>query len=182
MSELLSNEPALFVQLKKELQIPAEKSLDIGCGLFPRNPLDCASVVGVDIRESPNVIFCDLARGILPFDDSSFSCVSAFDFLEHVPRINPSESGEKRFPFVLLMREIYRVLIPGGILYHRTPAFPHPAVFRDPTHVNIITDETMPLYFCGVNPWANMYGFSSRGFELLHQEFVGCHLIGAMRK
>jgi hypothetical protein len=32
--------------------------------------------------------------------------------------------------------------------------------FRDPTHVNIITDETFPLYFDDSNRWASIYGFS----------------------
>ena len=54
-------------------------------------------------------------------------------------------------------------------------------VFRDPTHVNIITDETFPLYFDDVNMWARNYGFTGK-FKILSQGRQPPHLITHMQK
>jgi hypothetical protein len=42
--------------------------------------------------------------------------------------------------------------------------------FRDPTHVNFITEETFPLYFDNKICWAKMYGFNG-GFEIKMQKW-----------
>jgi SAM-dependent methyltransferase len=97
--------------------------------------------------------------------------VSAFDFLEHVPRILPTRDGlATRFPFVELMQEIWRVLDDRGRLYALTPAWPSAEAFVDPTHVNILTAASH-RYFCGDAPAARMYGFAGR-FEPLRIERV----------
>ena len=65
------------------------KSLDLGCGLNIRNPFNLDEVYGIDIRErnEPNIRTCDLAIEEIPFPDDYFDAISAFDFIEHVPRI-----------------------------------------------------------------------------------------------
>lgn len=153
-----------------------DRHLDLGCGKFPRNPYGRATVCGIDIRAlSEPVGFelrtANLAVDPIPYGDSEFASVSAFDFLEHVPRILPSPDGRATvFPFIGLMNEIWRVLRPAGRLYTLTPAYPHPAAFSDPTHVNILTDDSHE-YFCGENPPGRMYGFSGH-FRLLRSERV----------
>jgi hypothetical protein len=81
------------------------------------------------------------------------------------------------------MNEIWRVLKPGGCFGHHTPAFPHSAAWRDPTHVNIITEETFPLYFDDKHRLAAMYGFIG-AFLIEQQRWVpnGVHLQGILRK
>jgi len=74
------------------------------------------------------------------------------------------------FPFVRLMNEVWRVLAPGGRFYALTPAFPNPEAFTDPTHVNIITDQTHH-YFCGDQPIGRMYGFNGH-FKVVRAEWV----------
>ena len=74
----------------------------------------------------------------IPYPDCSFDSISAFDFIEHVPRILAINQESTKFPFVELMSEIWRVLKPNGMFYALTPAFPHGAAFHDPTHVNFI--------------------------------------------
>lgn len=142
---------------------PADRHLDLGCGKFPRNPYGRAEVSGVDVRPLDVTTFeyhvADLAVAPIPWPDASFASVSAYDFLEHVPRVLATADGRGTyFPFVRLMDEIWRVLIPGGKLYALTPAYPHAEAFTDPTHVNIITDRSHE-YFCGDSPMARMYGF-----------------------
>ena len=101
----------------------------------------------------------NLAVEAIPWPDNTFGSVSGFDFIEHVPRILLSADGRAtRFPFIELMNEIWRVLVPGGRLYTVTPTYPHPEAFQDPTHVNIITERTHE-YFCGDSPLGRMYGF-----------------------
>lgn len=88
--------------------------------------------------------------------------MSAFDFIEHIPRILPTADGRNtNFPFIRLMDQIWRVLAPGVSFYALTPAYPHPEAFVDPTHVNIITSGTHH-YFCSDTPLARMYGFSGQ--------------------
>jgi len=107
----------------------------------------------------------------IPYADNTFGSVSAFDFIEHVPRILATPDGsDTTFPFVRLMQEVWRVLAPGGLFYALTPAFPNPEAFVDPTHVNIITDQTHD-YFCGDAPMAQMYGFEGR-FKALRAQWV----------
>ena len=130
----------------------------------------------MDIRPLPTlngVAFkcANLCLEPIPFPDSYFGSLSAFDYLEHVPRLLTSADGRSTFfPFVRLMSEVWRVLAPGGRFYALTPAYPSPAAFQDPTHVNIITKQTHE-YFCGDEPMGTMYGFSGR-FRALRAEFV----------
>lgn len=135
------------------------KTLDLGCGKTPRNPFNAQEVYGIDIREDidSRIYKADLAIEAIPFEDCFFDAVSAYHFIEHIPRV--IYMPERRFCFVELMNEIYRVLKPGGFFLSHTPAFPASAVFSDPTHVNIITEETFPEYFDDRLRQASMYGF-----------------------
>lgn len=159
----------------------AASHLDLGCGLRPKNPYGHAKVFGVDIRaglQSPGVERIEAANlscQPIPFPSNYFNSVSAYDFLEHVPRVHIDANGQTQFPFVQLMNEIWRVLKPSGMLYAVTPAFPHEKAFRDPTHVNIITKKTH-RYFTRPGLEAAMYGFT--GDFALHRQ-VRIHPRGA---
>jgi SAM-dependent methyltransferase len=166
-------------------------SLDLGCGDNPQNPFMCDEVFGIDIRNEfgdDRIIVTDLFRSTLPFLDESISVITAHDFIEHVPRYNQAKGGETRFPFVILMSEIYRVLKKGGIFFSRTPAYPCTHAFQDPTHLNIITEETFPSYFCDHfwngeihPPLAKIYGFEGQ-FKLEHQKWCHHWLLTLLRK
>lgn len=150
-----------------------KKSLDLGCNNRPRNPYFCEELYGVDLEthdiENATYRRANLALELIPFDDNVFDYVTAFDFIEHIPRILPK--GETtRLPFIELMDEVWRVLKPNGVFYAVTPAYPSAAAFQDPTHVNIITRKTHE-YFCGEDAAAKMYGFKGQ-FEVLRTEFV----------
>ena len=153
-----------------------DRHLDLGCGLTPRNPYGRRELCGVDIRalpSSPEIEFrsANVALDPIPYPDNHFASVSAFDFLEHVPRLLATTDGRSTwFPFIVLMNEIWRVLAPGGRLYALTPAYPNPAVFVDPTHVNFITEHTHE-YFCGDGRLGAIYGFAG-DFKPLRTEWV----------
>ncbi|MDR0480326.1 MAG: class I SAM-dependent methyltransferase, partial [Gallionellaceae bacterium] len=98
------------------------KHLDIGCGKKPRNPYRMSAVYGCDIRDLDNADSenhyeyrqANLVLAEIPFGDNCFDTVSAYDFIEHVPRQLMDQRGQLRNPFVDLMSEIHRVLKPGG--------------------------------------------------------------------
>lgn len=150
------------------------RHLDLGCGATPRNPYGQAEVHAIDLVRPDGVDparfrVANLACQPIPYPADSFASVSAYDFLEHVPRLLPAADGSGTvFPFVRLMDEIWRVLVPGGLFYAITPAAPAMAAFTDPTHVNYISDETH-AYFCGAAPPARIYGFAGR-FEARRAE------------
>ena len=157
------------------------QSLDLGCGVKPRNPFDAKSSFGLDVRDdlAMGIKSADLVLGPIPFEDQSFDFVTAYDFLEHIPRV--VYLPERRLPFVNLMNEIYRVLKPGGIFLSSTPIYPYGAAFRDPTHINILTDETFSLYFDDQYRWAQMYGFSG-AFKVLEQVSIQPSLVAVLQK
>ena len=159
------------------------KHLDLGCGGKPRNPYHCDKLFGLDqsnLFSSDNVRTCQIGLEPFPFPKNYFDSVSAYDFLEHIPRQAVDYSNNKiRFPFIEVMQEIWRVLKPQGKFIALTPVYPAKQAFQDPTHVNVITTDTH-WYFCGEEPHANRYGFSGR-FEkiqvksVLPEEVYGDH-------
>jgi hypothetical protein len=78
----------------------------LGCGSKPRNPYNCAELYGVDIREDLSasgvvrIMAANLSLQPIPFADNYFDSLSAYDFLEHVPRAAARLcSWDYAFPF-----------------------------------------------------------------------------------
>jgi SAM-dependent methyltransferase len=157
------------------------RTLDLGCGTRPKNPFKASRVFGIDIRASNDdrIKSADLTQEPIPFNDCSFNYITAYDFLEHVPRVIYSPG--RKFPFVDLMSEIWRVLKPNGIFLSHTPIYPFSACFGDPTHVNALTQETFTLYFDSETGLAKMYGFRG-SFDVVDQVRGGSHLISVLRR
>ncbi|PNS09662.1 hypothetical protein [Solilutibacter silvestris] len=152
------------------------RHLDLGCGKFPRNPYDCNELHGIDMRAlDPGDTGFSYRRAnvvveAIPYPDDFFDSISAFDFIEHIPRVLAGGAEGTRLPFIELMNEIWRVLVDGGRFYAITPAWPHPEAFVDPTHVNFITEDTL-TYFTGDSPLGGIYGFHGH-FKLIRQDWV----------
>jgi SAM-dependent methyltransferase len=156
-------------------------SLDLGCGGIPRNPFKAELLYGIDIRDSanPNIARSDLAQEGIPHGDASMDYITAFDFIEHVPRV--IYLPHIRYSFVELMSEVHRVLTPGGLFLAQTPVYPYSACFTDPTHINAITSETFSQYFDDQRQWGRMYGFKG-AFKVESQVRHSTHLISVLRK
>ncbi len=151
--------------------------LDLGSGNVPRNPFRSKRVIACDIATKSSAeanyeyISFDLSKKI-PLEAQSVETISAFDFLEHIPRWTREPNGLIRFPFVELMDEVWRVLRPGGYFYAVTPFFPSRSAFSDPTHVNFITIETVN-YFLGNDAPAKLLGYGFSGnYKLVHCSFL----------
>jgi SAM-dependent methyltransferase len=168
------------------LEVGERLSLDIGCGGSPRNPFDAEKLIGLDLTSTQDGVFpCVIGYEPFPLADNSVDYVSAFDFIEHLPR-TAFVNGCITNPFIDTMSEIWRILKPGGLFYAQTPAYPSTAAFVDPTHVNVITEGTIS-YFSkrygldgqSVDDWGldlgRQYGFRGK-FLLLNQWWAGSHL------
>ena len=170
---------SIFGRLK--IDSNSDASLDLGSGPNPKNPFGASSCYGVDIRsnELKKIIYADFANGILPFEDEKFNYVTAYDVLEHIPRVIVAD-GSSKFPFIQIMNEIFRVLTPGGIFFSIHPVYPAKEAFQDPTHVNIMTEDTIDYYFCE-QAWARIYGFEG-SFLLLHDGWVNNRFFTFLKK
>lgn len=132
----------------------------------------------------------DVAVEPLPYPDETFSEVIASQLFEHIPNtIYWRENGafHRRWCRIELMREIHRVLKPGGILKASVPTG-WPEWAQDPTHTGCPWNREQFSYFCGM--WGgnkpgdfahDSYGIDFE-FELLRGDYEGKHLIVEMRK
>ena len=150
--------------------------VDLGAGNSPRNPFSAAKLIATDMHKSftrhdgVEFVLADLTRS-LPFASDTISSFSAYDVLEHIPRWERVD-GEIQFPFINLMSEVHRCLIPGGIFLSVTPAYPNAEAFQDPTHVNIISKGTI-RYFAAPEPWATLTGYGFVGsFHVITQTWL----------
>lgn len=161
-------------------------SLDLGSGANPRNPFDADEVQGIDVfyQDSPRVLEHDLMNGTIPITTNFCDYVTAYDFIEHVPREGyrlvdnsslKSLKIERFFPFIDLMSEIWRVLKPGGIFHAVTPVYPFKEAFRDPQHVNIISDDTWEYFAGSMLGLTQHYGFKGTFKMQRPQEIIGTH-------
>lgn len=164
--------------IPSEYRQDIDVSVDLGAGRFPRNPLAAKSVVAVDVLEiapfsvSANLSYRRVTPGEgLPIEDSSVDCISAFDFLEHLPRTYPDGNGGNTNLFISTLNEVHRALRPGGVFIAVTPCFPSPAVFVDPTHVNYITPDTHHYFSGPCHAKSLGYGFNG-SFDCIYADWI----------
>ena len=157
------------------------RTLDLGCGLVPQNPFHAEQVFGIDIRDnsSKHIKSADLTVEPIPFEDNAFDFITAFDFIEHIPKV--IYAPNRCFPFVELMNEVWRTLKPDGYFLSHTPVYPYSAIFGDPTHVSVLTYDTFTGYFDDVSRNAEMYGFKG-SFKVVSQHLIIPHLVSVLQK
>jgi SAM-dependent methyltransferase len=95
-----------------------KREVDLGCGAVRRAPGAIRADISRDVH--PDVLVN--AAGGLPFRTGSLARVWCFDLVEHMPDI-PA-----------LLREVHRVLEPGGSIVLTTPHFSCANSWTDPTH------------------------------------------------
>ena len=92
--------------------------IELGCG-----PNKIAGAIGVDKYQGEAVdIIADIEKGLPFLPDNSVDELSSRHLLEHIENLE------------LLIREIYRVLKPGGIHKVVVPHFSNPYFYSDYTH------------------------------------------------
>ncbi|GGO93606.1 hypothetical protein GCM10011584_32700 [Nocardioides phosphati] len=137
---------------------PAEhpRKLNVGCGHLIREDwvnLDLAPLPGVDVVH-------DLDSGPLPFEDGAFDYIECLDVLEHV----------RDMPAV--MRELHRVLAPGGVLHIEGPHFTSYTWPTDPTHQRAFAINTFEFFVeGGLHDRGYYFDFAFSGTRLRHIAF-----------
>ena len=92
--------------------------IELGCG-----PFKARDAIGIDILELEGVdIVADLEKGLSFIPDKIVDEISSRHLLEHLNN------------FELLMKEIHRILKPGGVHKVIVPHFSNPHYYSDYTH------------------------------------------------
>jgi predicted SAM-dependent methyltransferase len=105
------------------------RKLNLGAGQDIR-----ANYLNVDFKPLPGVdVIHDLNNLPLPFQDSSFDEILCNDILEHLD-------------YVPLMRELHRILTPGGKLIVHAPHFTSRMRYVDPTHKHAFSIDTFEFF------------------------------------
>ena len=121
------------------MTIPPHAKLNLGAGADKKQ-----GYVNVDWSPltSPDVV-CDLNVFPYPFPDESCELIEAYHVLEHLEK-----------PFAV-MRELHRILTPGGVLHIKVPHFSRGMTHAEHEHG---FDVTFPLYFDPTFTASGYYG------------------------
>lgn len=111
-----------FITPREKILQRSPLKIDIGAGSKAERR-QSAGIVTVDHLELSGVdIVCDLNLGFPDLPDNSVDEISSGNVLEHVDNLD------------FLMKEIHRVLKPGGEKHIAVPHFSNPYFYSDPTH------------------------------------------------
>jgi SAM-dependent methyltransferase len=112
-----------------------KKKLNVGCGRDSRAGwvnLDASPLPGVDIVHN-------LENLPLPFADGEFDEILCQDVLEHIE-------------YIPVLRDLHRILKPGGELTVRVPHFTSRNNFVDPTHRKLFSVDTWEFFVSSGSP------------------------------
>lgn len=107
--------------------------LNLGCGFDKRE-----GFVNADsFTECDPDVLMDIETTPWPFEDDAFEYILMKHVLEHV--------GATFDGFKAVMRELYRITAPGGVIEIQVPHFRHDTYWSDPTHVRAFTPLTFQM-------------------------------------
>jgi SAM-dependent methyltransferase len=106
------------------------KTLDVGCG-----DRKTKGAVGIDIVALPGVdIVHDLDVYPWPLDDGSFDKVLMLNIIEHLDDT------------IKAMREVHRILKPGGVVHIEVVYWNHKYTWSDPQHKHAFTELSWEFF------------------------------------
>lgn len=133
------------------------KKLNLGCGTDIKKGwinLDSGHLDGVDVVHDLNVL-------PLPFEDGSFDEILCQDIIEHIS------------DYIPLLKELHRILAPGGVLHIQVPHFSSKNNFVDPTHRRMFSVFTFDFFVVGTDlHTARPYYFDFSFGKMVKQEIT----------
>lgn len=163
--------------------------IDLGCGKHPKARLgidrfwapgvgllmDLESLSWQSVEQTAPQAAIDVAKrgyqlcqhsaGMLPFPDESIESIVSHHALEHI-------GGG----FLHLMDEIWRVIVPGGVVRIITPLFPSTSAVEDPDHKRYFTEDTFDTFCGGANGehWHESFStpYTDCRFELVDKDIT----------
>jgi ubiquinone/menaquinone biosynthesis C-methylase UbiE len=112
-------------------------SIELGCGNGKKN----ASAIGIDLLDYPGVdLVGDVFEILQALPDACVDAVYSYHFVEHIDDLER------------LLRELERVVRPGGTLDFVAPHFSNPYFYSDPTHRRFFGLYTF-CYFTASTPF-----------------------------
>lgn len=105
---------------------------------IPGDPDEFDDLTTLDINpdHDPDIVW-DLTQHPLPFKDSVFDRIHAYDILEHL-----AYQGDYEF-FFAEFTEYHRILKPGGIFCATMPLWTSPGAIGDPSHRRFFNSITL---------------------------------------
>ena len=144
--------------------------LDIGCGSSPYFLAHTYFKEKFAVEQAePSAEFSDIKwhtlnlnlNSFLPFDDQFFSVVTMLAVLEH---LNPDR-------LVFILRDIYRILHPGGVLIVTTPAAWSDSLLRRMAQLRLVSTEEIDEHvYAYTLPLIGWY-FGIAGFPMTKVKF-----------
>ncbi|MDP2655099.1 MAG: methyltransferase domain-containing protein [bacterium] len=117
------------------------QKLNLGCGSDIKDGwvnLNIVHLPGVDVVH-------DIEKLPLPFADNSFNEILCQDILEHVE-------------YIPILKDIYRILVPGGSVRIRVPHFTSRNNYTDPTHKKRFSVSTFDYFAKNTYIWIRKRG------------------------
>lgn len=102
------------------------RKLDLGGRIAHDNRYESVDIKDADINTDLNQAW--------PFEDSSVGVVRAYDIFEHLK--NP----------IHVMKELSRVLVPGGYAFIQVPSTDGRGAFQDPSHISFWNENSFLYY------------------------------------
>lgn len=155
-----------------------KKELLIGCGsnhkkkLYEAGKESWSNLTTLDINpgHKPDIVW-DLCTLPLPFNDSQFDEIHAYEVLEHT-----GAQGDYKF-FFNQFSEFHRILVPNGTFHATVPAPSSPWAFGDPSHTRLFCKEWLIFLNqdtydkqVGVTSMSDFRGIYKASFEILMAE------------
>ncbi|MDE2028175.1 MAG: class I SAM-dependent methyltransferase, partial [Candidatus Omnitrophica bacterium] len=97
--------------------------LDLGCG---NNKISGATYLDIDPVAKPDILH-DLNKFPYPIEDNSYDEIYARHIIEHLDDV------------VAFMKELYRILKPGGKVHLETPHFSSRVAYSEPQHTRFFS-------------------------------------------
>ena len=156
-----------------EMPIIMEQRLDIACGQQLQTGwmgLDIAD--GLIAPDGAKYIHHDVLSFPWPIENNSIYEARCSHFVEHIPH-QLDGSSKTRNGLVLFMEELYRVMMPQGIVTIMAPYYSSQRAWQDPTHVRGITENTFKYFD---KQWLESLGMGHYGintdFEVLTTKMI----------